>query len=95
MQQRDRIYLVKDILTRLVEQGELNQSNLVLYCRLNLTKHKEILDEMERNDLITKDESFTGKKLIITYNITENGIKFYKEILEPYEKFFPRKKIQE
>lgn len=93
MQQRDRIYLVKDILTRLVEHGELNQSNLVLYCRLNLTKHKEIIDEMEKNDFIKKEENFNGKKLIITYKITENGLKFYKEILDPYEKFFPRKKI--
>ena len=52
--QRDRVYLIIDILTKLIEYGEVNQSSLLLYCRLNLTKHKEILDELEKNSFIVK-----------------------------------------
>ncbi len=89
--QRDRIYLMIDILTKLTEFGEINQSSLLLYCRLNLTKHKEIFDELEENKFIERTESFLGKKLIITYKITIEGLEFYKKILEPYEKFFPRR----
>jgi hypothetical protein len=29
--------------------------------------------------------------MILSYSITSQGIEFYKKILEPYEKFFPRK----
>ena len=83
--------MIIDILTKLIEYGELNQSSLLLYCRLNLTKHKEIFAELEENIFIERKESFVGKKLTITYNITSNGLEFYKKILEPYEKFFPRK----
>jgi predicted transcriptional regulator len=89
--QRDRVYLIIDILTKLIENGEINQSSLLLYCRLNLTKHKEIFDELERNNFIVKKHSNVGKRIIISYSITSEGIEFYKKILEPYEKFFPRK----
>lgn len=89
--QRDRVYLIIDILTKLIEYGEVNQSSLLLYCRLNLTKHKEIFDELERNNFIVKKHANMGKKLIHSYSITSQGIEFYKKILEPYEKFFPRK----
>jgi predicted transcriptional regulator len=60
--QRDRVYLIVDILTKLIEYGEINQSSLLLYCRLNLTKHKEIFDELERNNFIVKKHSNVGKK---------------------------------
>jgi predicted transcriptional regulator len=89
--QRDRVYLIIDILTKLIERGEVNQSSLLLYCRLNLTKHKEIFDELERNNFIAKKHLHIGKRFIISYSITAEGIEFYKKILEPYEKFFPRK----
>ena len=89
--QRDRVYLIIDILTKLTEHGEINQSSLLLYCRLNLTKHKEIFDELERNNFIVKKHSNVRKRIIISYLITSDGIEFYKKILEPYEKFFPRK----
>jgi predicted transcriptional regulator len=56
-----------------------------------LTKHKEIFDELEGNNFIVKKHSNVGKRLIISYSITSEGIEFYKKILEPYEKFFPRK----
>lgn len=89
--QRDRVYLIIDILTKLIEFGEINQSSLLLYCRLNLTKHKEIFDELELNNFISKSHKFIGKKQIINYKITSEGLEFYSKILEPYEKFFPRK----
>lgn len=89
--QRDRVYLIIDILTKLIEYGELNQSSLLLYCRLNLTKHKQIFDELEDNNFILKKYSHIGKKSTVSYSITAQGVEFYKKILEPYEKFFPRK----
>ena len=53
---RDRIYIVEDIILKLTEYGELNQTSLISFCGLNLQKHKAILDEMEPNNLITKKE---------------------------------------
>ena len=54
----------------------------------------------ERNNILTlidsfivKKNSYLGKKMILSYSITSHGIEFYKKILEPYEKFFPRKQI--
>jgi predicted transcriptional regulator len=44
---RDRIYIVKDVILKLIEYGELNQTTLVSFCRLNLKKHKSILDDLE------------------------------------------------
>ena len=85
------MYLIIDILTKLIEYGEINQSSILLYCRLNLTKHKEIFDELEQNNFIEKTQKFIGKKQIIYYKITPEGLEFYSEILGPYEKFFPRK----
>ena len=35
---RDRIYIVKDIILKLVERGELNQTALLSFCGLNLKK---------------------------------------------------------
>lgn len=85
------MYLIIDILTKLIEYGEINQSSILLYCRLNLTKHKEIFDELEQNNFIEKTQKFIGKKQIIYYKITPEGLEFYSKILGPYEKFFPRK----
>ena len=59
---RDRIYIVKDILSKLGQHGELNKSNLISYCGLNLKKHKYILDDLETNNLIIKNEISQGKK---------------------------------
>ena len=42
---RDRIYIVKDIILKLVEYGELNQTALISFCGLNLKKHRSIFDE--------------------------------------------------
>ena len=58
---RDRIYIVKDIILKLVEYGELNQTALISFCGLNLKKHRSIFDELEYNELIIKKEIQTGK----------------------------------
>ena len=89
---RDRIYIRKDILLKLSEYGELNQTALVSFCGLNLKKHKPILDQLETNDLITSMEKSLGKRIITVYKPTPKGIEFCKTILEPYENVFPRKK---
>lgn len=61
---RDRIYIVEDIILKLAEYGELNQTALISFCGLHLKKHKVILDEMESNNLITRKERLIGKKSI-------------------------------
>jgi predicted transcriptional regulator len=53
---RDRIYIVKDVILKLVEYGELNQTALVSFCGLNLKKHKSILEDIEDNGLIERRE---------------------------------------
>jgi len=62
---RDRIYIRKDILLKLYEYGELNQSKLMSYCGLNNVKHKEILDDMVKKGVITRVEEAWGNKTII------------------------------
>ena len=89
---RDRIYIIKDIILLLVQYGELNQTSLVSFCGLNLKKHKPILDELESNNMIKREERQLGKRLITIYKPTQKGIEFCRTILEPYEKLFPLKK---
>lgn len=89
---RDRIYIVKDIIIKLLEYGELNQTALVSFCGLNLTKHKHILDELEANGLISRTERISGKRTVTVYGQTRKGVDFCRNILEPYERMFPRKK---
>src|SRR6266516_2746924 len=89
---RDRIYIVEDIILKLVEHGELNQTALVSFCGLNLKKHRCILDELQVNGFINKSESPFGKRMVAIYKPTQKGIEFCRSILEPYEKMFPRRK---
>lgn len=89
---RDRIYIVKDMILKLVEYGELNQTALVSFCGLNLKKHKSILDDLEENGLIERREMTIGKRVVAIYKSTQKGIEFCSSILEPYEKMFPRRK---
>jgi predicted transcriptional regulator len=89
---RDRIYIVEDIILKLVEYGELNQTALISFSGLNLKKHRCILDELEINGLIQKCSSAFGKRTVIVYKPTQKGVEFCKSILEPYEKMFPRRK---
>jgi predicted transcriptional regulator len=87
---RERIYMRKDIILKLVEHGELNQSKLMSYCGLNNVKHKVIVDEMVEKGLILRIEEPWGSKKIIKYRVSEKGRELAREILEPYELLFPR-----
>lgn len=87
---RDRAYIRKDIILKLIRYGSLNQTALLSYCGLNLQKHKKLLDEMESKGLIAKTEVRRGKKRITEYKVTEKGVRFCRRILEPYEEMFPR-----
>jgi predicted transcriptional regulator len=89
---RDRIYIVKDVILKLVEYGELNQTALVSFCGLNLKKHKSILEDIEDNELIGRRETTIGKRTVTIYSPTQKGMSFCRDILEPYEKMFPRRK---
>ena len=75
---------------KLCEYGEINQSKLMSYCGLNNVKHKEILDDMVKKDLITRMEQNWGSKIIINYSVSEKGRLILNEILAPYEELFPR-----
>jgi predicted transcriptional regulator len=89
---RDRIYIVKDVILKLVEYGELNQTALVSFCGLNLKKHKSILEDIEENELIERREVTFGKRIVTIYRPTQKGVAFCRDILDPYEKMFPRRK---
>ena len=58
---RDRIYIRKDIILKLAEHGEMNQTSLLSYCGLNLMKHKDILESLERKGFIKKNRRAVGK----------------------------------
>ena len=88
---RDRIYIRKDIILKLAEYGELNQTSLLSYCGLNLVKHKDILDDMEQKGIIIRTEEPWGNKKIIKYRVSEKGKEFCRMILDPYEEMFPRR----
>ncbi len=92
---RDRVYIRKDIILKLTEYGELNQTALLSYCGLNLMKHKDILDSLEKKEFIKRTEQSWGNKKIIKYSVTHKGREFCKLILEPYEEIFPRKEKHE
>lgn len=91
---RDRIYIVKDLILKLVEYGELNQTALISFCGLNLKKHKRILDELESNGLVNRTDREFGRRTVAIYRPTQKGLEFCRNILEPYEKAFPRRKGQ-
>ncbi|MGI0006603.1 MAG: winged helix-turn-helix domain-containing protein [Nitrosotalea sp.] len=89
---RDRIYIRKDIILKLTEYGELNQTTLLSHCGLNLLKHKDILENLENKGFIKRTEQAWGNKKIIKFAVTQEGREFCKMILEPYEELFPRNK---
>lgn len=88
---RDRVYIIKDIILTLGEYGELNQTSLLSFCGLNLTKHRIILDDLESHEMISREERVMGKRTITIYKVTPKGMEFCKNMLEPYEDMFPRK----
>jgi predicted transcriptional regulator len=87
---RDRIYIRKDVLLKLYDHGELNQSKLMSYCGLNNVKHKEILDDMVKKGMINRIQEPWGNKTVIKYTPSERGREILREILMPYEELFPR-----
>ena len=87
---RDRVYIVTDIILKLIEYGKMNQTAVTTFCGLNISKHRSILDEMQHNGLIERTEQSYGKRSITIYQCTPKGVEFCKNILEPYEKMFPR-----
>jgi predicted transcriptional regulator len=92
---RDRIYIRKDILFKLYEHGEMNQSKLMSFCGLNNVKHRGILDDMVKKELLVRIEEPWGNKSIIKYKVSEKGRAILKEILDPYEELFPRGKAKD
>ena len=92
---RDRIYIRKDIILKLTDLGEMNQTSLLSYCGLNLMKHRDILDSLEQKGFIKKTEYPWGSKKMIKYAVTQKGREFCKLVLDPYEDMFPRKEKQE
>ena len=90
---RERIYIVKDIILKLVEYGELNQTALISCCGLNFKKHSPILDKLESKGLIRSRQVDIGKRVVTSYSPTQQGIDFSRSILEPYEIMFPRKDL--
>jgi len=88
---RDKIFIIKDILSLLAEYGQLNQTTLVSYSGLNLKKHKHILDDLEGHGFVSKSVLESGKRTITIYKPTKKGIDFCSNIIEPYEELFPRK----
>jgi predicted transcriptional regulator len=59
---RDRVYIRKDVILKLSEYGELNQTKLMSYCGLNNVKHRGIIDDMVDKGLIERFEEPWGNK---------------------------------
>jgi predicted transcriptional regulator len=88
---RERVYIRKDIILKLNDYGDLNQSQLMSYSGLNNVKHKPIIDELVDKGLIIRFEERWGEqKRIVKYRVSEKGKEIVKAILEPYELLFPR-----
>lgn len=64
------------------------------YCGLNNVKHKGILDDMVKKEMIIRTEERWGNKNIIKYKVSEKGNDILREILEPYESLFPRSETE-
>lgn len=64
------------------------------YCGLNNVKHKVILDDMVKKEMIIRTEERWGNKNIIKYRVSEKGNDILREILEPYESLFPRSETE-
>jgi len=88
---RDRIYIRKDIILKLYEYGELTQTRLLSYCGLNIVKHKSILDDMEKKEIIAKTTESWGNKTITKYKVTQKGTNSAKEYLIHTKRCFQEK----
>lgn len=82
---------MRDILLKLLEYGEINQTALMSMCGLNLSKHRPIIEEMEALGLVRREVRTIGRSKSVSYFKTSpKGLEFFRAILEPYEKMFPR-----
>ena len=88
---REKIYIIKDIISLLAEYGQLNQTALISYSGLNLKKHKYILNTLESQGFISKSISENDKRPVTIYKATQKGIEFCQTIVAPYEELFPRR----
>jgi predicted transcriptional regulator len=79
---RDRNYIIKDLILRLAEHGEMSQTALISCCRLNLNRHKFILYDLESNEFVTKNQIHDGKRVTTIFKPTWKGIEFSRTILE-------------
>jgi hypothetical protein len=50
------------------------------------------LDDLEGNGMIERREDTVGRRTVAFYRPTQKRIAFCRDILEPYEKIFPRRK---
>jgi predicted transcriptional regulator len=80
----------EDILLKLYQYGELNQTKLMSFCGLNNVKHREILDDMVDKGLINKRQEHWGDTAVIMYRASEKGMRILRDLLQPYEELFPR-----
>lgn len=87
---RQRVYMDRDIILKLIEYGEVNQTSLISFCGLNINKQISLLETMENNQLITRTYKSLGKGSVAIYKCAPKGYEFCKKILEPYENIFPR-----
>lgn len=92
---RDKVYIIKDIIFTLTEHGGINQTSLYSFCGLNLTKHKYILDELEEKGLLEKNQKLQGKRNVTYFRVTQKGLEFCRNILDPFEEIFPRQSHEE
>ena len=53
---RDRIYIVKDIIITLYNMDNSIRQPCFSFCGLNISKHKGILDNLEQNEMIRREE---------------------------------------
>ena len=77
---RDRVYIIKDIILTLAEYGQLNQTSLLSFCGLNLTKHRSILEDLESHEMIKREKKIIGKRTISIFKVTPKGFEFCKNI---------------
>ena len=88
---RDKIYIIRDIMLRLLRSGEMNKSMLLSLCGLNSKLHAFVLDDLESRNFVLRRSEMKGAKEISLYNITHDGMQFCNTVLTPYESVFPRK----
>jgi hypothetical protein len=88
------IYIIKDIILKLVEYGELNQTALISFGGLNLKKHKNIFWMTLKETAWSREGKIQleGGLWPFIDQRKKGDIAFCRDILEPYEKVFPRKK---